>query len=177
MDHNGRVNATSLAMTNLTSLLLGGKLQAYNQFVLENQDEIYTFLYTVLQDEYRASLIVQRCFVKLYHQHLSGNRKTLRKRLFSLSVTAIRELSAREKRSLLKQQKSGDCSRLVLSQDNIALQVSSLPLEQSLVISLIDIIGMNYEEAAAVLMQPINTIRRNLACARYSLCTTYSVMK
>jgi DNA-directed RNA polymerase specialized sigma24 family protein len=177
MDHNGRANVTPLAMTNLTSLLLGGKLQAYNQFVLENQDEIYTFVYMLLQDEYRASLIVQRCFEKLYHQQLSGNKKTLRKRLYSLSIAAIRELSAMEKRFFLKQQKSGDCSRLRLSQDNIALLVSSLPLEQSLVISLIDIIGMNYEEAAEILVQPINTIARNLACARYSLCTNYSFMK
>lgn len=145
-------------MSNLHAPLLRGELQVYNQFVLEIQDEIYTFVYTLLQDECRASMIVQRCFVKLYHQHLSGKKKTLRKRLFSLSIVAIRELSTREKRSFLKQKKSGDCSKLELSQDNIALLVSSLPLEQSLVISLIDIIGMNYEEAAEILILPINKL-------------------
>ena len=59
MDHNGCANATPLAVTNLIYLLLGDKLQAYNQFILENQDDIYTFVYSLLQDEYQASLIVQ----------------------------------------------------------------------------------------------------------------------
>ena len=177
MDHNGRINAKPLAMTKLISLHLGGKLQAYNQFVLENQDEIYTFVYTLLQDEYLASLIVRRCFEKLYRQRLSGNQQTLRKRLFSLSIVAIRELLVREKRSILKQQKLEDCSEFELSQDNIGLLVSFLSLEQRLVISLVDIIGMNNEDSAEILGQPINKIRRNLANARYGLSTSYSVMK
>jgi len=177
MDQNYDTNLPRGRKHKLISRILGANLQAYNQFVLENQDEIYTFVYTLLQDEYRASLIVQRFFVKLYHQRHFGDKKTLRKRLFSLSIAAIRELSAREKRSFLKHQKPGDCSRLELSQDNITLLIISLPLEQSLVISLIDIIGLNYEEAAEILAQPIETITRNLACARYSLCTSYVVLK
>jgi hypothetical protein len=177
MNHNSSANATPLAIINLISLLLGGKLQAYNQFVLENQNEIYTFVYTLLSDENRASLIVQQCFSKLSRQHLSGDNKTLRKYLFSLSVTAVRELSAREIRSNMKQHKFMNCSRIDLGQDWIAFQINFLPIDQGLVISLIDVIGMNYEEAAEILEQPLNWVAQTLAYARYTLSTGNSVLQ
>jgi DNA-directed RNA polymerase specialized sigma24 family protein len=177
MVYNNRKNLTILAKYSLISRILGGKLRMDNQFVLEYQDEIYTFVYMLLRDENRASLIVQQCFSKLSRQYLSGDNKTLRKYLFSLSVTAVRELSAREIRSNMKQHKSMNCSRIDLGQSWIAFQINFLLLDQGLVISLIDVIGMNYEEAAEILEQPLNWVAQTLAYARYTLSTGNSVLQ
>jgi hypothetical protein len=77
----------------------------------------------------------------------------------------------------MKQHKSMNCSRIDLGQSWIAFQINFLLLDQGLVISLIDVIGMNYTETAEILEQPLNWVAQTLPYPRYNLSTGNSVLQ
>jgi DNA-directed RNA polymerase specialized sigma24 family protein len=127
-------------------------LNDYNQLVLQHQEEAYTLAFYTLGDERKACETVQNAISEAF-QHPSGNNFHLRllRRItqlcFQMQVNAI------------------DLSVV----PEIVRRLSNLPLQERLALVLIDILGLNYAQAAMVCHQTKSQISRLLAQGRVHL--------
>jgi DNA-directed RNA polymerase specialized sigma24 family protein len=124
-------------------------LNDFNRLVLQHQEEAYTLAYYTLGDERQACETVQKAISEAFH-HPSGNNFRLG---ILRSVTHL-------------------CSQLPVHTidlnvvPEIVRRLSSLPFQERLAIVLIDILGLNYAQAAVVCRRTKDQISRLLAQAR-----------
>lgn len=172
------------------SLSLEGDLDAFNQIVLEYQSLVYNQAYRVIGEPDAAADATQEAFISAYkklHTYRGGSFKSWLLRIVS---NACYDEYRRRKRQpvvpLIPENDQGEdlesapwledptenpeefAQRNELSQA-IQICLNRLDVEFRTVVVLVDIQGLDYAAAAAVVDTPLGTIKSRLARARKSL--------
>ncbi len=164
-----------------------GDLNAFNQLVLNHQDNLFHFLITFTGDPDLAEDITQESFIKAY-QHIGAFQGgAFRSWLFRIAINTARDL-ARQKTSrpmlaLYPNDDNGEENdspawlidhsasvEAAIQQREFSLLLeeilNELPVNHRSILTLIDILGMDYVEAAQILNLPLGTVKSRLARAR-----------
>ncbi len=131
-----------------------GDLAAFNQLVLAHQDAVYNCAYRLLGDEVTAAEATQAAFATALREQPAGSGGPVRVWLLRCLVRACDDrLRAAPARHAV---------------DPLHLQqcLAALPPELRLVLALVDIAGLDYGQAAAVLQVSQGQVRHSLALAR-----------
>jgi DNA-directed RNA polymerase specialized sigma24 family protein len=112
------------------------RLSEYKILALRYQDEAYTLAYYLLGDEQQAEETIQAAFGRLFQQ---GNAPVGRFRLEALRGV------------LLYVRRSHVVLSLVADPDPLIQQLTRLGMAQRSAIVLVDVLGLDYEEAGQVL--------------------------
>jgi DNA-directed RNA polymerase specialized sigma24 family protein len=133
-------------------------LNDFNHLVLQHQEEAYTLAFYTLGDERQACEAVQNAISDTF-RHPAGNN-------FQLGI--LRRVTQ-------------FCSQIQISAIDLSVvpdivrRLSNLPFQERLALVLIDILGLNYAQAAAVCHMSKAQIGRLLAQGRLHLLTRLPV--
>jgi DNA-directed RNA polymerase specialized sigma24 family protein len=130
-------------------------LQAYNQLVLQHQDEAFTLAYYMLGSQGDASRVVEAAFQQAY-QDFSGPALVFRRAVLRLVAS-----------SCLARGKPDPAA----TPTGMPPGLAGLPSRARLALVLVDLLGMNYSEAAGMLEQPVGRFASQLAQARRKLAS------
>ena len=132
-------------------------LQAFNALILAYQDEAFTLACYLLSDEERASEVVQDACRETYQA--SCDRQTpVRSDILHRVVRSCLALAGRS---------NGSSAVADARRHNLAL----LPMDQRVLVVLVDVLGLDYCEAAQVLHKSTPFVRRKLAKGRARLAS------
>ena len=115
-----------------TSGSVDGRLSAFNQQILQQQEEAYTLAYYLLGSAEAASQAVQTAVLQCYQQTSRGGSQRL-----SLLRTVLKNSLA--------------ASIPVTGVDPLTRGILALPQEERRTVLLVDVLGLSYVEAAQVL--------------------------
>jgi RNA polymerase sigma-70 factor (ECF subfamily) len=153
-----------------------GELEPFNRLVKQHQDEAYTLAYRVLGDPAWAEEATQAAALHAYQNLLTYPAATFKLRLLHSVAAACQQrmrldrwLQACLQRGL--RARTEGVSRRTPRQpqptgDPIQDRLNRLPPAERLAVVLVDVLGLDYEQAAQVLEEPKNHFRRHLARAR-----------
>ena len=159
-----------------------GNLSAFNQIVERYQSQVYNLAVRVIRDRTAAEDITQETFISA-HKALRGFRGgSLRAWLLriasNLSYDFLRAAHRRPATSLDEAMDSPGFSfpsadpspeqMAIRNELNTEIQraINSLPLDQKVVLVLIDVQGMSYEETSGIVGVSLGTIKSRLSRAR-----------
>jgi RNA polymerase sigma-70 factor (ECF subfamily) len=169
---------------------LTGNLDGFNQLVLHYQNLAYSHAYALLGDPDAAEDATQESFIKAFQAINSYRGGSFRSWLLKIVTNSAYDLMRRVRRhpnqALYPVDDNGeeiesafwlvDPSASVencVEQNELSAEIygllDELPAAYRSVITLIDINGLDYTEAAAVLRVPIGTIKSRLARARLQM--------
>jgi RNA polymerase sigma-70 factor (ECF subfamily) len=131
-----------------------GDLRAFNQLVLEHQAAVYNLAYRVLADERAAAEATQAAFTSALRELRAYRKGPFRLWVLRWLVVACRPFLGR-------------CPGLPPA--SLPGGLAALPPAQCLALALVDIAGLDYSEAAAVLACTTGQVRGDLAAARRAL--------
>jgi len=140
------------------------QLITFNTLALQTQDDAYTLAYYLLGDERHAERATQAAFDQLYQ------RPRLPAGLFRLEV--LRRVVACSQRiiSILPNRGVGRASqRMRATRDATLEKLQALDGVERSVLVLVDVLGLDYQEAAQVLGSSKKQVSRMLAQARLNL--------
>jgi RNA polymerase sigma factor (sigma-70 family) len=164
-----------------------GNLDSFNQLVLLYQDMVYHQAYRMLGDGQAADDAVQEAFISAYRNlstYRGGSfRAWLSRIVTNLSYDELRRRKARPVVPFEIQDAYGEEiespdwatdleetpeERLLHAEfsDHIQACLNRLPPEHRNILILVDMLGLEYGEAAEVLGRPIGTVKSRLARAR-----------
>lgn len=167
-----------------------GDLNAFNRLVLAYQDNVYNQAYRILGDAQSADDATQEAFISAFHNLKSFRGGSLRSWLLrivtNLCYDELRRRKRRPTTPLEPLDDAGDeiespawmmdpgespeqtAERVELGR---AIQhcLDELPVEFRVIVTLVDIQGMDYTEAAEVIGKPLGTVKSRLARARLRL--------
>jgi len=167
-----------------------GDLEAFNQLVLLYQDFLYRIALNLLGDEDAAADAVQQALLSAFRNLITFRGGSFRSWLSRIVVNASYDSLRREARSRTtplevfdqdgeemepatwladpgpSPEAEAETGELL---DAIQASLEKLPEPYRLALQLVDIEGLSYEEAAAVLDVPKGTIKSRLARARDGL--------
>lgn len=145
-----------------------GDLSAYNRLVESHQDAAYNLAYRILCDPVAAEEAVQAAFLQAYRELGRYRRGVFQEWLFAILVRVCRNRFSRAShRPGLPNRTLSTVQKSLPLQAETCLQ--ALPLDLRLVITLIDLVGLDMDQASAVLGLPAQTIRTRLAQARQQM--------
>jgi RNA polymerase sigma-70 factor (ECF subfamily) len=140
-----------------------GDLRAFNQVVMRYQDRLYNLATRVLCDEGAGAQAVQQAFLYAYQSlqrnHGRGQDRdgSWRAWIYRWAVLACRRVSGQRPVGGPNHQTHGEPD------------LTTLPFDLRLVIALVDLEGLDYEEAAAILEISPLKVKSRLARARLGL--------
>lgn len=164
-----------------------GDLDAFNRLILAYQDIIYNQAYRVLGDNQAADDATQETFISAFHNIRSFRGGSFRAWLLRIVTnTCYDELRRRQRRPTTPLEPIDDTGeeiesprwvaddgalpeeRIERSELRWAIEhcLEALPVEFKVIVTLIDIQGMDYTEAAIVIDKPLGTVKSRLARAR-----------
>jgi RNA polymerase sigma-70 factor (ECF subfamily) len=167
-----------------------GDLEAFNCLVVEYQDMVYGQAYRVMGDEESAADATQDAFISAYKNLSSYRGGSFRAWLLRIVTNACYdELRRRKRRPVTSLEPLDDSGEEVESPAWIAdpsdtpeeslervelgeaIQhcLAELPEDFRSVVTLVDLQGLDYQEAAAALGKPVGTVKSRLARARLRL--------
>jgi RNA polymerase sigma-70 factor (ECF subfamily) len=146
----------------LTEAAQRGNLQAFNRLIGEFQESAYNLAYLALCDQAAAEQATQSAFLRAYQDLPRYRGGSFRVWLLKKIVQVCRPMIAQNGYATVKnlQRCNPGIEQAVLA------RILALPAELRLVISLVDLEGLGYAEAAAILDASPGTIRSRLAQAR-----------
>jgi RNA polymerase sigma-70 factor (ECF subfamily) len=166
-----------------------GDLEAFNMLILRYQDGLYNIAVRMLGDEDLASDAVQETLISAWrslHTFSGGSlkawlsrtvinkcydefRRTKRQR--SVPLTPVVDGEEIEEREWLRDPGPSLDAQIETIQLNQALQncLQTLPVTHRAILVMVDVEGMNYDEAASSLGIPIGTVKSRLARARANM--------
>lgn len=168
-------------------------VEVFNRLVQAHQDAAFSVAYYLLGDVYDADDAVQEAFIKAYRHfdHFKGNsfRSWLLTIVKNTCIDEIRRRKRRQVISLNSDREEDDRlveeSRIfadsstpeqtfeqVEQAEKIKLALSGLPEEQRAAVILVDIHGLQYDEAAEIMGIPLGTVKSRLSRARGQLAKT-----
>lgn len=178
---------TLLPESHVISLAAAGDLQAFNDLVLQYQDVVYNLACAILGDRDAAQDATQETFISAF-QHVRGFRGgSFRGWLLRIATNTCYDVFRSRRRhpstSLYPEDEHGNeidnASWLVdprpsphaqLERDELAStlyrRLDELPGAYRSAITLIDVHGLDYTEAAEALGVPLGTVKSRLARAR-----------
>jgi RNA polymerase sigma-70 factor (ECF subfamily) len=164
-----------------------GNLEAFNQLVSLYQDMVYHQAYRMLGERQSADDAAQEAFISAYRNlatYRGGSfRAWLSRIVTNLSYDELRRRKARPTVSFEVHDSYGDEiespdwatakeetpeERLLQSEleDTIQACLNRLPPEHRIILVMVDMLGLEYGEAAEALGRPIGTVKSRLARAR-----------
>ena len=166
-----------------------GDLEAFNWLILQYQDSLFNIAVRMLGDEDLAADAVQEALISAYrslHTFSGGSlRAWLSRTVINKCYDEFRRTSRHptlpllpvvdgeelEERDWLRDPGLPLDNQMEASELNDAIQhcLRILPLTHRSVLVMVDVEGMNYDEAASSLGIPIGTVKSRLARARASL--------
>ena len=167
-----------------------GDLDAFNQLVLKYQDMMYRIALRILNDEPAADDATQNAMIQAFRNVKSFRGGSFRSWLARVTVNASYDELRRWRRqpSMSLEQVNNDGEEIeslpwmidlsagpeesydgVEMRDAIQRCVKALIPDYRLVVILVDVEGMSYEEAARVAQIPVGTVKSRLARARMQL--------
>jgi RNA polymerase sigma factor (sigma-70 family) len=168
----------------------GGDLNSFNRLVLTYQDLVYNQAYRMIGEEDAAADAAQEAFISAYRNLKSFRGGSFKAWLLRIVTNATYdELRRRQRRPTtplepvdaedeeiesprwLTDPGESPEDAAVRSELSGAIQgcLEGLPLDFREVVVLVDIQGMDYEEAAAAMGRPVGTVKSRLARARLRL--------
>lgn len=158
------MNGTSL-LRNMPS----GDMEALNRLIMAYQDQAYTLAYYLLGDEVMAEAAthggIQDLWRELVRQSTTMTRST-NAEVRTHFLTAVLRACARMKHR--RYGKIGPGANL--SEEKLHTCLASLAFYEHAALVLVDVLKLDYSEAAAIIEQPVDKLRRHLALARHRLC-------
>jgi RNA polymerase sigma-70 factor (ECF subfamily) len=152
-----------LRMTDLILSARQGNLEAYNHLVMKHQESVYNLVYQVLGDEKLATETTQATFLHAFnnlHGYHSASSAGFRIWLLQQAVRAcVRSSQQRPRQSLRSLDQSG----------GLVPGLQALTADLRLVVALVDLEGLTYQEAAAALETSVSQVCQRLARARQQL--------
>ncbi len=169
---------------------LNGDLDAFNRLVLAYQDMAFNLAYRMLSDDSSAEDAAQKAFISAYRGLTSYRGGSFRAWVLRIVTNTCYDELRRRKRhptTPLEPEVDGDEeieSPRWLADDSLSPEESveraelenaiqnclkELPDDFRAVVVLVDIEGLDYEEAAAAIHNPLGTIKSRLARARLKL--------
>lgn len=165
-----------------------GNLSAFNQLVMTYQGTAFNVAYRVTGNSDAAADACQDAFLKAYrslHQYQGGSFKSwilrivtntcydqlrYKKRRPATSLETISENPIDHNAKLVSDDEPPE-ARVVRGELNALLQqaIGQLPQDQRLVVVLVDVQGLSYEEAAEIIDLPLGTIKSRLSRGRRRL--------
>ncbi len=164
-----------------------GELGAFNQLVSLYQDGVYNVAFRLLGSAESAADVTQETFISAFKHLRSFRGGSLRAWLFRIATNAaydmIRKMRSRPAESLDAWQDTpagsspidrrgptpeGEAIRGELL-DQVKKGLLTLPAEQRVVVVLIDVQGLSYEEAATATSASLGTIKSRLSRGRSHL--------
>jgi RNA polymerase sigma-70 factor (ECF subfamily) len=166
------------------------RLETFNQLVLDHQNSAFRLAFCLLGDEDEAADITQNAFLTAYRQFHTIRGSSFRNWLLTIIKNACYDEFRRRKRQKtisLDDLETGDerdpqwvrVNSLCLNPEQevernerlqqIRLALDSLKHDYRTVVVLIDVQGMDYEEAARIIGCPVGTVKSRLARARQQL--------
>jgi RNA polymerase sigma-70 factor (ECF subfamily) len=166
-----------------------GDLDAFNELILLHQDALFNIALRTLGDEDRAADAVQDGLISAYrslHSFHGGSfrawlARTVVNKCYdeyrrssrhpSIPLTPIVDGEEVEDWAWLRDPSPSLEDRFEDTELNDALQacMKLLPFQARVVLSLVDVDGLSYEEAANVLRIPVGTVKSRLARARATM--------
>ena len=167
-----------------------GDLEAFNQLVLNHQDMMYRISLRILNDEPAAADATQNAMIQAFRNIKSFRGGSFRSWLARVTVNASYDELRRWRRqpSMSLDQVNNDGEEIeslpwmmdhsagpeesfdVLElRDAIQHCVKALIPDYRMVVILVDVEGMSYEEAARIAQIPVGTVKSRLARARMQL--------
>ena len=167
-----------------------GDLDSFNRLVLTYQDLVYSQAYRMTGDNAAASDTTQEAFISAFHHIRSFRGGSFRAWLLRIVTNACYdELRRRKRRPTVPLEPQDDAGEEIESprwmedpgetpeahmdraELNNAIQhcLEALPDEFRSAVILVDVQGLDYEEASNVLGKPLGTIKSRLARARLRL--------
>lgn len=184
MDTKDRTNASE---SGLVASAAQGDLEAFNQLVLKYQDLVYSVARSILDDDDVAEDAAQEAFISAF-QHVGGFRGgSFRSWLLRIATNTCYDLLRARKRRPTVPLYAVDAdgkeieSPVWLTDPHPSPQaevewdefsqtlyrwLDELPAEFRSVITLVDVNGLDYAEAAQALGIPVGTVKSRLARAR-----------
>ena len=164
-----------------------GELGAFNQLVSLYQDSVYNVAFRLLGSAESAADVTQETFISAFKHLRSFRGGSLRAWLFRIATNAaydmMRKMRRRPAESLDAGQDTpagsspidrrgptpeGEAIRGELL-DQVKKGLLTLPAEQRVVVVLIDVQGLSYEEAATATSASLGTIKSRLSRGRSHL--------
>lgn len=176
--------------TSLITATRQGDLEAFNQLVLQFQDLAYYRSYWILHDPYQAEEVTQDAFLQAYQrldQFRGGSfRAWLVRIVTNASYDELRRRNRRQEQPLTFRNQLGeevDAAEQIadpggsleelFEQKEIRRRLHSyldeLPREYRDAVVMVDLLEMDYAEAAAVLGAPLGTVKSRVARGRRAL--------
>jgi RNA polymerase sigma-70 factor (ECF subfamily) len=176
--------------TELIEAARKGDLNSFNRLILAYQDTIYNQAYRVLGDTQAADDATQETFIAAYNnlrRFRGGSFKAWLLRIVTnASYDELRRRKRRPTTSLEPLDDSGEeietprwmadpgeSPEELAARSELAKAIQDclkgLPLEFRVVVTLVDIQGLDYVEAAAALGKPLGTVKSRLARGRLRL--------
>jgi len=176
--------------TMLIQAAQAGNLSAFNQIVLSYQDDLFAWAASLVHDDATADDITQMTFVTAYQKINTFRGGSLRAWLFQIAKNrSIDHMRYQKRRPTLsldgspEDDETGDLISIlpadVLPPEEAAIQaeqserlgrlLNSLPEAFRHVLQLVDMYGMDYQEAADALNLPLGTLKSRLVRARVKL--------
>ena len=167
-----------------------GNLDSFNRLVLAYQEIVYNQAYRVLSDEAGAEDATQEAFISAFRSLRSYRGGSFKAWLLRIVTNACYdELRRRQRRPVQplepvdEEDEEVESPRWLADFSDLpeerteqaelstAIQhcLDELPVEFKLVVVLVDVQGMDYEEASAVVGKPLGTVKSRLARARLRL--------
>lgn len=165
-------------------------LDNFNQIVLQYQDFVYNQAYRLLDDHQAAEDAAQEAFILAYTKFHSYRGGSLRAWLLRIVTNlCYDEMRRRRSRLIVPLEPLDDYGEEIESPDwladpaetpeeaaqswelreRIRKSIVKLPLKNRAALVLVDLQGLDYAEAAAVMGIPIGTVKSRLARARSHL--------
>lgn len=184
----------SLAENGLIEAAKLGDLEAFNCLVLLYQDSLYWWVYSLVHDEAQADDIAQSTFITAYQKLQIFRGGSFKSWLFTIarnrSFDQLRQMKRRPS-VRLDDPAEDDRDRLELLPDVASLpeetllaaeqaklveqMIHRLPDAFQQVIRLIDMEGLDYQDAAKILNLPLGTIKSRLTRARQKMRSLFEL--
>lgn len=166
-----------------------GDLEAFNHLVLAYQDQVYHHSFAILSEQASAEDVTQEVFLRAFRAMQRFRGGSLRAWLLRIATNAcydeLRRRKHTDNRLVHSEENEGETdfmesipSHEASAEEQIeqielrlAIQrgLAELPLEYRLVAELVDVLGLDYAEAAASLGIPQGTVKSRLSRARQGL--------
>ena len=184
-----QIHALQIEENQLIASARRGDLEAFNQLILRHQDSLFNIAVRMLGDEDLAADAVQETLISAWrslHTFSGGSLKAwLSRTVINKCYDEFRRVKRHPILPLLPVVNGEELEEPEWLRDpglpldaqmesfelNDAIQncLQSLPVSHRAILVMVDVEGMNYDEAASSLGIPIGTVKSRLARARASL--------
>jgi DNA-directed RNA polymerase specialized sigma24 family protein len=156
---------------NLSSTV-DSRIITFNTLALQTQDEAYTLAFYLLGDEHNAEQATQAAFGQL-QQYARLELSRFRLEVLRRVVEGCQRIS----RILPNRSGLRSAFRMVAQRDETFQNLLNLNESERFVIVLVDVLGLNYGEAAQVLSSSKKQVGKTLAQARWKLSQVETIQQ